>query len=96
MNKNNIEKIILPTLKKYGIVKASLFGSFARNEKKTDSDIDLLIEFDVNETRSLLDLIALEQELSDILNRKVDVLTYDSIHPLLKNTIMNEQEIFHE
>jgi hypothetical protein len=44
----------------------------------------------------LLDLVGLELELQEILNRKVDVLTYPSIHPLLKDYILKEQEVFYE
>jgi len=40
--------------------------------------------------------VGLELELVDVLNRKVDVLTYNSIHPLLKEYILKEQEVFYE
>ena len=87
---------ILPILKKYGIKKAALFGSFARGEQKPDSDIDILVKFKDRENKTLLDLVGLELELVDVLNRKVDVLTYNSIHPLLKDYILKEQEVFYE
>ena len=87
---------ILPILKKYGIKKAALFGSFARGEQKPDSDIDILVKFKDRENKTLLDLVGLELELVDVLNRKVDVLTYNSIHPLLKDYILKEQVVFYE
>ncbi|MEA1957402.1 MAG: nucleotidyltransferase family protein [Euryarchaeota archaeon] len=91
-----IKEKILPILKKYGVKKAALFGSFARGEQKPDSDIDILVKFKDRENKTLLDLVGLELELVDVLNRKVDVLTYNSIHPLLKDYILKEQVVFYE
>jgi len=91
-----IKEKILPILKKYGIKKAALFGSFARGEQKPDSDIDILVKFKDRENKTLLDLVGLELELVDVLNRKVDVLTYNSLHPLLKDYILKEQVVFYE
>jgi hypothetical protein len=94
MNKKQLKSIIKPILLRNGIVKAALFGSIARGESTNESDVDLLVKFP--EGKSLLDLIGLKLELEDILGRDVDVLTYDSVHPLLRETILNEQEIIYE
>ncbi len=80
---------ILAKLKEHGVKRASLFGSIVREEMTDESDIDLLIEF--KGTKSLLDLARLKIELEDVLKCKVDVLTYNSLHPLLKNQILAEQ-----
>lgn len=85
-----IKNKILPILKKYGVKKASLFGSVVRDEQTESSDIDLLVE--LPETASLLELANLKLDLEEILKRKVDVLTFDSLHPLLKDKILHEQE----
>ncbi len=82
---------ILPILQRYDVAKAAVFGSFVRGEMKEGSDIDLLVEFEGE--KSLLDLAGLKIELEDLLGRKVDVLTYNSLHPLLKNKILEEEEI---
>ncbi|MDD4900883.1 MAG: nucleotidyltransferase family protein [Patescibacteria group bacterium] len=87
-----IEKIkekILPILKKNDVVRASIFGSFARGEEKRGSDIDILIEY--GKSKSLLDLIGLEQELSDMLKKKVDLLTYKGINPRLEKYIYKDE-----
>ncbi|HEC87084.1 MAG TPA: hypothetical protein ENI49_04370 [Thermoplasmatales archaeon] len=55
-----------------------------------ESDIDLLIEFEGK--KSLLDLVELKLELQESLRRDVDVLTYKSLHPLLKEKILSKQE----
>ncbi len=89
---SQIEKLkekILEKLREHEVKRASLFGSIVREEMTDESDIDLLIEF--RGTKSLLDLARLKIELEEVLKRKVDVLTYNSLHPLLKDRILAEQ-----
>ncbi len=90
MTINQIKKKILPILRKNDIRRASLFGSFVRGEATEESDIDLLVEF--KGEKSLLDLAGLKIELEELLGTKVDVLTYKSLHPLLKDRILREQK----
>lgn len=85
-----IKEKIMPILKKYGVKKASLFGSVVREEQNETSDIDLLVE--LPETASLLELANLKLDLEEILKKKVDILTFDSLHHLLKDKILHEQE----
>jgi uncharacterized protein len=84
-----ITKKTLPILKRNGVVKAGIFGSFARGEQRRRSDIDMLILF--KGRKSLFDLAGLQIELEEKLKRKVDVVTYNSIHPLLKDSILNNE-----
>ena len=70
---NRITKIIVPILKKNGVVKAGIFGSYARGEAKKSSDIDVLIKF--KGRKSLLDLVGVERELEEKTKKKVDVVT---------------------
>ena len=86
-----IRNKILPILRRYDVVRAAIFGSFIRGEMREDSDIDILVEF--KGEKSLLDLAGLKIELEELLGKKVDVLTYNSLHPLLKHKILSEQEI---
>lgn len=81
----------MPILNRHSVKKAAIFGSFARGEQKKTSDVDILVK--LPEKKSLLDLIGLKLDLEDILNKKVDILTYDSIHPLLRSIILNEQKV---
>jgi predicted nucleotidyltransferase len=77
MSKQEILHTIVETLKNYNPSKVSLFGSFARNENNLESDIDILVLF--NHTYSLLQIIAIENELSDKLGIKVDLITEGAI-----------------
>jgi predicted nucleotidyltransferase len=82
-----ISRKIKPLLKKNGVKKAGIFGSYSRGEQKEDSDIDILVEM----KGSLLDVIGLEIELKKLLKKKVDLLTYNGIHPSLKKQILREE-----
>ena len=68
-----------------------LFGSYRKGDDTEKSDIDILVEF--KGEKSLLDLAGLKIELEELLGSKVDILTYNSLHPLLKERILNEQEV---
>ena len=93
---DELKQKIIPILKRNDIKRAGIFGSMVRGEEKPESDIDLLVDFNDRKNKTLLDLVGLELELAEVLNRKVDVLTYQSIHPLLKDYILKEQVIFYE
>jgi predicted nucleotidyltransferase len=84
-----IREMIIDILHRNGVKRASFFGSIARGEMTEDSDVDLLVEFEGR--RSLLDLAHLKNELEDAINRRVDLLTYKSLHPRLKDRILAEQ-----
>ncbi|MFH1413072.1 MAG: nucleotidyltransferase family protein [bacterium] len=92
----NIQAIIkktIPVLAKHQVKKSSIFGSFAHGDNKKDSDIDILVE--LKDGKTLLDLVSLEMDIEKEINKKVDVITYNSIHPLLKDSILrNEIKIY--
>lgn len=91
-NKSNLKKItpqIVETLKKNKIKKASIFGSFARGEDNKNSDVDVLIE--TKKGMSLFGFVGIKLELEDKLGRKVDLVTYKSLHPYLRKKILDEE-----
>lgn len=94
VNKQNLFKKIISLIKKHGAKKIAVFGSYARGEEKPKSDIDILVEF--SERKSLLDLVGIEQELSDSLGMKVDLLTEKSISPYLIGRIKREMKVIYE
>ncbi|MCX6789418.1 MAG: nucleotidyltransferase family protein [Candidatus Gribaldobacteria bacterium] len=96
MSKQEIAKKIIPILKKQGVKKAALFGSQARGEATKKSDVDLLVEFNKNKEPGLFGFVGFKLELEEKLRRKVDLLTYNAIHPLLRNTILKDQKIIYE
>lgn len=85
----SIARRAIPILKKNGVVKAGIFGSYAQGKAKKTSDIDILVK--VRGNMSLLDIVRLERELRDSLKRKVDVVEYVAIHPYIKKKILREE-----
>ncbi len=83
-----IKKIIVKTLKKYGIKKAGLFRSYVRGEQKKNSDIDVVIEAPEG---TGLEFVGVALELEKALGKKVDLLTYKGISPYLKEYILEEE-----
>ena len=83
-----ISKIVVPILKKKGIKKAGIFGSYARGNQKKKSDIDILIQ----PTKGMgLEFVGLALELEKKLGKKVDLVTYRSLHPYLKKSILSNE-----
>jgi len=90
----NIIKKITSILARHGVKKVSIFGSYARGEPTSESDIDIVVEF--SERKSLLDIVGIEQELSEALDIKVDLLTEKSISPYLIDRIKKEMVVIYE
>jgi uncharacterized protein len=82
------EKIILDHLKPYSPVKVGVFGSYVRSEETGSSDLDVIIE--LHQPIDLLELIGLEQELSELLGIKVDLVTEQALSKHLKPYIEKE------
>jgi predicted nucleotidyltransferase len=74
-------------VKARGATSLYLFGSAARDEAKTDSDLDLFIDYDPHKKFSLVDLVGIKHFLEDSLGVAVDVTTRDSLHPMLRQDI---------
>jgi len=80
---------LLPTLRKqYHVRTLEVFGSFVRGEEKGNSDLDLLVTFD--EIPTLFRFMALENQLSDVLGVKVDLVMKDSLKPFIGKYILEE------
>jgi hypothetical protein len=89
MTIDEVKVKVVPILKRYGVKRAAVFGSLVRGEDTETSDIDILV--DLPKKASLLDLAGLKIDLEELLGREVDVITYDSINPLLKDRILSEE-----
>ncbi len=91
MNKGleEIKKKIVKVLKKYGVKKAGIFGSYVRGENEKESDIDVLIE--TPENFSLFDFVGLKLELEKVIKRKVDLVDYKTIKKRIRKKILNEE-----
>ena len=71
-----------------------VFGSTARGDDTSASDIDLIVKF--SKRKSLLDIVRIERELSTELGKKVDLLTEAAISPYLRDRILRELQVIYE
>jgi uncharacterized protein len=79
-------RTILELARQHGAHKVRVFGSAATGQTTPQSDLDLLVELEPG--RSLLDRIALIQDLEDALSIPVDVVTKKALHPLIRSAIL--------
>lgn len=91
MTIDEVKNKVIPILKGYSVKRAALFGSLVRGETKPDSDLDILVEIEDN--ISLLDFIGLKIEIEEALGKKVDLVEYSTIKPLIKERLLNEQVV---
>ena len=85
---NTKKDAIAQLAREYGASNLRFFGSFVRGDETPESDIDLLVDMDLD--RSLFDQITLKQEMEALLGRKVDLVTERSIYWLIRRRILKE------
>jgi hypothetical protein len=74
----------------------AVFGSVVRGEQKKTSDIDIAIEFDKNKQKSLFDLVHVENELTQMFNKKVDLGIFSSLSPYVVDDVRREMRVIYE
>ena len=94
----DLERKITPLLKPY-VKRISIFGSYARGEETSESDIDLLVALKPSHLRpalGLFEVIRLEQELKKQLGREVDLVTEEGLNPRRKPFIEKDRVVLYE
>jgi len=95
MSKQEMQNMIVDYLMNFQPQVIGIFGSYSRNEQKLNSDMDIFIRF--SSSPSLLQLIHIENELSEKLNIKVDLVTEGSIrNERIKKSIQNDLQIIYQ
>ena len=79
---------ILTIAKKYGAKNIRIFGSMARGEETLQSDLDIIVEMEKGS--SLLDIIAIKQDIEELLGLNVDIVTEASISPYIRDMVLKE------
>lgn len=93
-NLQSISEAVRETAPRYFIRSAALFGSYARVESRSNSDVDILIETDAS--FSLLDAARFRRELSDALNVEVDIVSKRSLEGAFAHNALNDQVMLYE
>ena len=89
-----LQRLIQPVATRYGVERVLLFGSYARGEAKSNSDIDLRI--DNGAIKDYFELSGFQQELETILSGTVDVLTTGSLEDKFLSRIAAEEVVLYE
>ena len=88
MTLEEIKKRAIPILQKHDVEFAGIFGSYAKGEEKSNSDIDLLYRY--KSPQSLLRTVSIKQELEKMLGHKVDLVSEEYIKPLIRPEIIKD------
>jgi hypothetical protein len=91
-NKNDITAFC----KANKIKKLSLFGSYLNDKYTEESDIDLLIEFEQDNSYGLLDVARIERQLSEMLGKKVDLRTPEELSKYFRDKVVKEAQVKYE
>src|SRR5258706_1360267 len=87
------ETKLIDLCREYSVRELSVFGSAARGEMRPDSDIDLLVEFIPEAKVDLLDHAGLMLDLSELLGRRVDLVSKKGLKPLIRASILEESRL---
>jgi predicted nucleotidyltransferase len=83
--------------RRHHIRELALFGSVLREDFTLDSDVDVLIDFEPEAEKklTLLDLVGMQLELSQLLEREVDLVLRDGLKPLIKDEVLASREVIY-
>ena len=96
MSQQTMIQLIANYFKTQPVMKAWLFGSFARGEETTDSDIDILVEYDENARISLLTISHMMGELEKSTGRRVDLIENGCLLPFAVDSANRDKKLIYE
>lgn len=89
-------QIIANYFKTQPVLKAWLFGSFARGEEKPWSDLDILVQYDRSQSIGLLKIAGMQLDLEDLLGREVDLVENGTLRPWATESVNREKQLIYE
>jgi len=78
------------SLRARGVLHAAVFGSVARGEAQSASDIDILVDLEPGKPCGIFEYVRLQHDVADLLGRKVDLVERDALKPLLREQAMKD------
>lgn len=78
------------------VLKAWIFGSVSRGEETTDSDLDIIVYFDPNAHVTLFKHIAMNQELEELTQREVDLVSEGTFYPWIQDSVDKDKILIYE
>lgn len=96
LRKKGLQEKLVKICEENDIVFMAIFGSFVRGEQTNKSDIDIAIEFNESQSKTLLDLVHVENELSKMFERKVDLGIFSTLNPYIIDDVKKEMRVIYE
>ena len=96
LRREGLKEKLAEVCQKNDIVFMAVFGSFVKGKQSPKNDVDIAIEFDKKSRKTLLDLVRIEEELTKIFGRKVDLGIFSSINPYIVEDIKREMRVIYE
>ncbi len=96
MSTEAMTKIIADYFKTQPVLKAWLFGSFARGEETPRSDVDILVEFDHGQPIGLLRYAGMWREIEELVGRKVDLVEEGTLMPFAVESANRDKQLIYE
>ena len=96
MSTQTMQQTIAEYFKTQPVLKAWLFGSFARGEEREDSDVDILVKFDRTLPIGLFAYVRMHRELEERLGRKVDLVEEGTLRPAAQITADRDLKVIYE
>ena len=88
-------KEITALCKRYNVRELAVFGSAVKNKLRSDSDIDLLVEFEPDAQVGFITLFRMQRELSGLMHRKVDLVPKGGLKPRLRQEILSAAKVLY-
>lgn len=88
-------KRIVQFCKKHHIVSLALFGSILTPQFSSKSDVDILVKFDKKHIPSLLDMVDMEEELTEMVGRKVDLRTAEDLSRYFRDEVVAKAKMLY-
>ncbi len=87
---------LIPYFQNQPVKRAYLFGSVARGEQTADSDIDILVELDYEQGADFYQFLTMQEQLTSLLHRPVDLVSANGLSPFIKPFIDREKQLIYE
>jgi predicted nucleotidyltransferase len=91
-----IAEAVAEYLKTQPVVKAWIFGSYARGEEKPWSDVDILVELDKRKPVGLLKFVGIKNSLEDILDKNVDLVENGTLRQYVVESVNHDKQLIYE
>ena len=89
------EKELAELCRRYYVRELALFGSVLRDDFRPDSDVDVLVEFEPGAPIGLIEHLSLQEELSGLLGRRVDLVSKRGLHLRLKRSVLASSQVLY-